>query len=86
MSYYGSPKWPDWNFYGHGLNDIMILHSPHMIDASRVSELYEKELLRANERGWWQVLVEENYGAVHYTKDPTINYAGGVALDRFYDK
>lgn len=84
--FYGFIKWPDkWPHFGHGLSDVIILHPPSMIDVNRVTELYEKELLRENEFGWWQILVEENRGSVHYTKDPTLNYRGGVILDRNYD-
>ena len=61
----------------------MIWHPRSMLNCDRVFRDYEDEKLRTGEHGWWQILIENNYGSVHFSKDPSVNYLGGLILDRF---
>ncbi len=68
---------------GGGLNDAIIFHPRKLFSSDRVFELYESKTLKICEFGWWQILVEENFGNVSYEHDPCENYIGGVLLDRY---
>lgn len=84
QAYYGSDQDPYWDHSGgYGLSDAFIFHRRCMLDCDRVFEQYEREELRIGERGWWQILVENNYGFVRPWKDPSQNYTGGCVLDKY---
>jgi len=74
-----------WHFWGHGLSDSMIMHPRSMIDCDFVFRNYEDETLRKGEHGWWQILIENNYGPIPWDKDPSVNYVGGLVFDRWLD-
>lgn len=66
--------------WGYGLNDQLIIYPRKLFNPKRTIELFNNTQLRGAESGWWQMLIEENYGFVDYTIDPCVNYYGGVLL------
>jgi len=79
---WGQDHWP---YYGHALSDSMVMHPRSMLDCDFVFRNYEDETLRKSEHGWWQILIENNYGPIPYDKDPSVNYIGGLVFDRWLD-
>lgn len=68
---------------GGGLSDQLIFHRRELFNVNKVFELHKEKKLKLAEKGWWQILVEENFAPKTYETDPCINVLGAVLIEKY---